>query len=185
MSSLKKQKTIFQNLYLDDVAMKSASAVTPNTAALCTLLSQGLVLRRARLELAALVVTIDNTLDYGSTKLCDLPNTGILFVGAVCSLAATGTGGVSSIAAVDVALGTVATASTTFATTGSKNLMAKVDVTSGGVAAGQSVAAETNILLAPGASNAVYLNVVDVISTDGTVVFTGFVDILYFDVGKP
>jgi hypothetical protein len=141
-------------------------------------------IRVARFYLTNLTADVLAANDYGSKKLCDLPNTALVIVGAVVDLTAAVTGTGSSLANVDLAIGTVATASANFSTAGEDNLVAKIDCTAQGVIDGASGATETNVFVAAG-TNAVYINVATGdISTAGTVVLNGVVDLLYIDVGK-
>lgn len=159
----------------------SGRAVTATTANGVVAVDHTRLMRKVRLMLTNFTVTDLGANDYGSLKLCDLPNTALLFVGAVVNLTAAGTGGVDTIANLDVAVGTVATATTAFSNAGEKNLCPKIDVSSGGVCQGQSTSSETNVFITAGSSNSVYLNIGDVISTDGTVVFNGYVELFYYD----
>lgn len=138
------------------------------------------------LTLASFVVSLAAADDFGSRKLCDLPNTGIIIVGAVIEVAGTVAGFASNVGtAVDLAVGTVATASTTFANAGEKDIIPKIDGTGASTTAtvkGQSTTTEKNLFVAPGSSNAIYINVSDpVTSGTGTLTLDGFVTVLWID----
>jgi hypothetical protein len=169
---------------VDNTLISNGQRTSPTAS--ITVAEKGSVIHRSVLSLAAKSVSVLAANDYGSTKLVDLPNTNILIVGCIVDLTATLTGGclTAGAATVDVAIGTVATTTTAFSNAGEKNLCPKIDMSAGGVAQGANTASETNVLIAAGASNAIYLNVGEVISPpDGTVVFSGLITILYVDLG--
>lgn len=182
MASKVKQRTVLVNPVIDGQDLHASLSVTPSTGAV--LIPQFQQLRRARLKLTSFAIAVAAADDFGSLKLCDLPNSQLLVVGAIVDLDATVTGTGSSLAAVDLAIGTVATASTNFANAGEKNVVDKLDCTSGGVIDGAAATA-INLLIAAGASNALYVNVATGnISTAGVVTLNGYIDIIYVDLGK-
>jgi len=127
--------------------------------------------------------------DTVGVKLFDLPNTNLIFVGANIDLAGTVASFQTNTGAnLDFALGSaqIASASTTFAGTNEKNLIPKTDATGGaGVIAMKGTVTATEILklIAAGASNAVWLNLVNVTNADGIVTLSGTVELYYVDIG--
>jgi hypothetical protein len=145
--------------------------------------------RRERFILTAERVTILEANDYGAIKLCDLPATNLIIAGAVVDIDGTGdgeTGGVETITAVDVAIGTVSTTSTDFTNAGEDNIVPKIDVAAAGVTEGASDATTVNLYVdATAGTSSVYLNVAVVggITADGYVDFSGWIDLVYLDLG--
>lgn len=182
MASKIKNRVLLDNAAVGNARITAGSAVTPGTGV--TLDSQALVMRRARLKLTAFNVTVTAALDYGGTKLCDLPANKILIVGTVVDLSCAITGTGATLAAVDLAVGTVTTASAAFSNAGEKNIVAKIDCTAGGVIDGASASAETNVLIAAG-TNAIYVNVASACTADGAATLDGYIDIYYYDLGTP
>mgnify|MGYP000169461665 CR=1 FL=1 len=140
------------------------------------------------LTLTAAVVSMISTADFGSVKLVDLPNRKLLLKGCVVDLAVTIAGMTTqAVTSLTVAVGTVLTASTAFANAGEKNVVAAltgVGGTATGTVNGASLSAETNVIIAAGASNAVYLNASQpVTSGTGTATFTGTVELYFEDLG--
>lgn len=146
--------------------------------------------QRIRLKLSAFSVSLLAANDYGSAKLCDLPVSNMLILGAQVDLTSTQTGFASNAGtAVTMALGTVATTTTNFATAGEKNVLGPITGTGAGSpgaekGSSQENGAVSNVLLAPGAK-ALYLNVGDpVTSGTGVVAFSGVIDLYYIDIGS-
>lgn len=145
--------------------------------------------RKVRLQLTNKVVSMTAAQDFGSTKLADLPAGNMIVLGVVADLAVTVAGlTVNTAAALDVALGTTATASVDFSNAGEDNLMQKVDGVGGSATgtvkgAGLSDGALSNVGLAAGAK-ALYLNASSAVASGtGTATFTGWVDVFYVDMG--
>jgi hypothetical protein len=93
--------------------------------------------------------------------------------------------GVDTIENVDIAVGSVVTASTDFSGAGEDDMVEKIDLTAGGVGQGDSLDNGTPALLWVGAAadNEFYLNVAVAISADGSVTFTGYIDVFWLDLG--
>lgn len=183
-----RQKTYLPNAVVGGAEVSLGLAPTPNT---------GVTLKRferpvqvARLTLAAFVVSMTAANDFGGTLLVDLPNSKLLIVGTVVDLAVTVAGLATNTAvSLDVAVGTVTTASAAFSNAGEKDIVAKIDgvgATATGTVKGASAAAETNVLVAAGATNKLWLNASSpVTSGTGTATFTGTIDVYYVDLGTP
>lgn len=146
-------------------------------------------LRRERHILESEVLTILEANDYGSIKLATLPSSNVLIVGAVVDIDGVGdgeTGGVEDITAVDVAIGTVATTSTDFSNAGEDNIVPKIDCAAEGVTEGATDGTTVNLFVdATAGTSSIYLNaaVVGGITADGSVTFSGWIDLLYIDIG--
>lgn len=137
-----------------------------------------------RVHLEAVSVAITAALDYASLKLFDLPNSNLTIVGAVIDIGTVaGTGGVSDPNTIDFALGTVAITSTNFSNSGEQDIVPEGDVSSLKMK-GSTTGTEDHLFIAEGASNAVYLNLQDTIGSDGTIVLTGKIDVIYDDIGR-
>lgn len=181
-----KQTHKFKNLWIGGRKISAGLPLVPNAA-------QGVKVRRgSRLvqadtfDLTSFAITVAAASDFDSKKLCDLPNTGAIILGAVIELTATVSGFTSDVGtAVDLALGTVATASTNFANAGEDNIVAKIDGTGAGATAtvkGQTADAEKLVFVAAGGSNAIYVNLSDpVASGTGTFTASGFITVFWVD----
>lgn len=137
--------------------------------------------------LSALSVSLLAANDYGSVKLCDLPTNALQILSVMVDLTSTQSGFASNNgSAIDLAIGTAATASTDFSGTNEKNLVAKIDGTgtTAGSVVGSSIEGSVAVTgLAQGAK-AVYLNVADpVTSGTGILLLSGKVIIEYLDCG--
>lgn len=142
--------------------------------------------RRTRINFTNLVVSVTAALDYGSALLFTYPNSNVLFLGAVVDLTAVEDGtGITDVTAVDFALGTVPLASTTFANAGEQDMVAEGDVAAGGRMEGVTSDSLDTKMLAAAADNEVYINVQATISADGSVTLSGYVDVVYLDLGAP
>lgn len=183
MANKLKARTIIDNLVVDGDFVRNGADVTPGTGV--TLETQCSAVKRAKLKLTNFVVTVDADDDFGSTKLCDLPNSNLLILGAMVDLTAVGAGGFTLEQNLDLAIGTVATASADFSNAGEDNIVAKIDGTAGGVVDGSSISIGALVPIAAGASNDVFVNVATGdIATDGTVTLNGFIVIYYIDIDK-
>lgn len=181
MVATARQKKRFHSIALEehDVAMGGV----PVAGTGVTVEKGARSVQRMRLRVDGLVVNVDADDDFGSHLLATLPNADLMILGCIVSLTAVAGGGFSTLANLDVAVGTVATASTDFSNANEDDLVAKIDGTAGGVVAGGGTIPSSNVVhLAAAADNEVYLNLATgAIATDGTVTLTGFVDVLYID----
>jgi hypothetical protein len=168
--------------------VEEAAAVTPNTAGLVALTEQAQPIKRAILTLTAAELEMISTENYGDLLLATFANTNILILGAVVDLAVTMAGFATDVlTSLDIAIGTVPTASTDFSNASEDDLCQKIDgvgagatgTVKGAVAAAIGVVAKT-----AAADNKVYLNGSSPVTT-GTAVatVTGTVEILYVERG--
>lgn len=158
----------------------------PTAATGVTAAARTLPVRSMLFTVTALALTMSAANDYGSVKLCDLPNTNLIILGAAVDLTGTVSGFASDVGtAVDLAIGTVATASAAFSNAGEKDIVPKIDGTGAGTTStivGANTSTEANKFIAAGASNALYINASDpVTSGTGTLTLTGTVEIFYID----
>lgn len=142
--------------------------------------------RRERLTLTAVEIEVASGDDFGSIKLLDLPDSNIIFLGAVLDLSVAIAGAASNVATtLDMALGSTAADNATLATT-MLDLVPKIDgVGAGtpGVVDGASTATEAPLLKASGTKE-VYLNAAIPVTTGtGTLTVTGTIDLVYIDLG--
>lgn len=177
-----KQRTTLEHAFIDNAELRMGLSVTPGTGVIAEYAANPY--RRARLKLTGFVVSVTAANDYGGTKLCDLPNSNLMILGAIVDLQATAGGGFSTLANLDLAIGTVTTASAAFSNAGEDNIVPKIDSSAGGVVDGASGSTEVNVFLAAG-TNALFVNVATGnIATDGTVTLDGYIDVIYLDLGK-
>lgn len=170
------------SLVADEHRVSHGTSPTPNSAGGVSMEKFSRPPQWVRLRLTAAVLSMTAANDYGSLKLADLPNANLQILGAKFALTATMAGFASNVGtALDVALGTVATASAAFSNAGEKDLIPKVDATGAGATAtiaGAGTSTEAEKFIAAG-TNAVYLNASSpVTSGTGTLTITGYVDLL-------
>lgn len=177
-------RSSFPNLEVGGAIIGSGRSVTPNAAAGVALTPLSLVPRRAQLRLENVAVAVDADDDFGSVKLLDLPDGNLVVIGALVDLTFVGADGIDTPANVDVAIGTVATASSGFTNSGEDDIVPKLDGTAGGVVQGGPTATEALGFLAA-SSDSVYLNVGVSIGSDGSATFNGTVELIYLDLGDP
>lgn len=186
MSAATKQRSVLKNATIDGRKVSHGLGLVPNTAAGARVDQHSRPMQRSIINLSAFAVSVAAANDFGSTKLCDLPNTAILIVSCALELTGTVAGFTSDVGtAVDLALGTVATASAAFSNAGEKDLIPKIDGTGAGTTAtikGQGTTTEKLLFIAPGSSNAIYVNVADPVTTGtGILTLSGFVIVNWFD----
>lgn len=166
-----------------------APAVTPLLPVAATSVkaeARTLPVRSILFTVSALAISMAAADDFGSAKLCDLPNTNLIILGAAVDLTGTVSGFTSDVGtAVDLAIGTVATASAAFSNAGEKDIVPKIDGTGAGTTAtitGRNTTTEKLAFIAAGASNALYINASDpVTSGTGVLTLSGTVEIFYVD----
>jgi len=182
MTAKVRQRTLMPNLVLPADQLGQA----PTMASGITNEAQPLVIRRERIVLDGVTVAITAALDYVAQELLTLANTNAIIFGTVVNLVGVGDGtGVDTIENVDIAVGTVATTSTDFSNAGEDNLCEKIDLTAAGVGQGDSLDNTTPALVFVGAAadNKIYLNMACAITADGSVTFTGTIDVFWADLG--
>lgn len=143
---------------------------------------------RLEFNLSAFSVSVLAANDYGSAKLCDLPSSNLQVLGAIVDLISSQSGFTSNNgSAIDLAIGTAATASTDFSGTNEKNLVAKIDGTGTTVGSilGSSVEGAVGLVgLAQGAKS-VYVNVADPVTAGtGVLLLTGKIILIVEDLGS-
>lgn len=110
--------------------------------------------------------------DFGSVKVATLPTTNMHVWGCRLDLVALGTGGVSDLSIVDVAIGTEATTETDFsAPANADNIMGSLNMTAGGLLTGGFFVPAVVLQKAQTDPADVFINIGVVISTNGTVDF--------------
>lgn len=165
-----------------------AAAVTPNTAGGVALTEQVKPPKEAVLTLTDAEIEVAAADDFGNLLLLTLPNTNIRVLGVVVDLAVALDGFASDVATtLDMAVGTVLTASTDFSNAGEDNLCQKIDgVGAGtpGTVKGASDSTIADVELTAAADNKIYLNAACPVTADtGTLTLNGTVKVLYEDRG--
>lgn len=172
-----KVRTSLPNLEVEGALVKSGRALIANPAIDVRQVEEVLTPRKAVFHIDV-TIPITEALDYASVKLCDLPTGTTLILGALADLLAVGSGGVDTIANLDVAVGTAAASNATLAST-MVNVLSKLDSSAGGVVQGANTAA----LEVEGTTPDLFLNVAAAIATDGSVQLVGRIEVLYLDLG--
>lgn len=150
--------------------------------------------RRCRVQLVDAVVSCSAANDYGSLKLVDLPDRNVLVLQAELVGTVVFSGDFATNDDPSIGVGTAAASNSTLATT-MQNVIAKTDFTNITKDAANAIAASflgatgdaANLLIADGASNALYLNVGgngDILADVGTATFNGTLDVWYVDLGN-
>jgi hypothetical protein len=182
MSAKTRQRTLMENLILP----ADQQGQDPTVGTGITSANQPLMIRRERITLASYLAAITAALDYSSHELLTFANSNVIILGTVVNVVGVPDGvGVTTIANVDIAVGSVATTSTDFSGAGEDDMVEKIDLTAGGVGQGDSLDNATPALLwvGAGASNKVFLNQAVTIGADGSVTYTGYIDVFYADLG--
>lgn len=155
---------------------------------------EAVVIRRARITLTNAVLTVTAALDYGSLKVCDLPNRNLMLLAVEADLTLVKEGNTNGIVAatdLDVGMGTAAASATTLAST-MIDVLEKVDVDTDALSVtfqrhsnDQSTATFPK-RIADDANAALFLNAVPIagITADSTLTVSGTIDVFYVDVGK-
>lgn len=177
------------NYVIPGLQVGGGVAITPAAPTAATFVTQTLrtlPVRSVLFNLAAFTVAMSAANDFGSRKLCDLPNTNLIILGAAIDLTGTVSGFASDVGtAVDLALGTVATASAAFSNAGEKDIVPKIDGTGAGTTVtitGANTTTEKNTFIAAGASNAIFVNASDPVTTGtGTLTLAGTIELFYID----
>lgn len=174
-----KTPSSFPNLKVDGARARAGRNLVANTASGAKVVQETLLPRKAVFKID-MTIPITEALDYASVKLADLSTGQTLILGARANLTATGTGGVDTITALDVAVGTAA-ASNVALTATMVNVLSKIDTAALGVVQGANTAA----LSVTGATPDLFLNIACAISVDGTVRLVGTIEVTYLDIGDP
>jgi len=169
----------------------AGSTVTPNTN-VATTFDRVRMPRHVRLTLSGFTVSVAEADDYGGTKLCDLPDENLVLLAVEADLELVKgevTNGLEAATDVTVAIGTAVASNSTLSG-------AMVDVITGIAltATDASPAFQIHssadgtlsypILLADGASAALYLNAAASITADDALTVSGTIDLFFVDVGN-
>jgi len=177
----------------DKLISSGVTAVTePGTGV--TLSDTSHAVRRAQLTLSGFVISVTAALDYGGTKLCDLPDRNIMIMGVEIDLEVVKGGlstGLITTVDLDMGVGTATASATTLATT-MIDIIEKQDLDTDSLTVqleahtqAQSTAS-TPIKIVDAATTALYLNcgLPVGITVDDTLTVSGTVDIYYLDLGN-
>jgi hypothetical protein len=168
---------------IEGARVDNGTAVTPNSASGITLANFSRPARIAKLTLTATSVAILAANDYGSVKLCDLPEGFLAIVGVKADLVVTGSAVITDVTVVDYAVGTVALTSIDFSNAGEDNLIAEGDVAALGVLEASSTAALSGPVMLDAGAKAIYLNLQAAIATNSAVTVSGTVEVMYLELG--
>lgn len=164
--------------------------VTPGSDEVLVGADEGLMARKVVLVVTDLDAVIPAADDYGSAKLCDMPDSNIMLLSVEVDLTALKSGGLISGTDMDLAIGTAAASNQTLATT-MLDVIEKSDHDADDIdpqweAQSQAQAtAAYPLRLNDSATLALYLNVgIPNEVADGTVTFTGTVTLIYYDLGN-
>lgn len=201
MARTERQKTVFKGgaevkggLELSPggaVSPSAGSPVVPNTLVSLTTDAEKTV-RHVRLTLAELSVAILEANDYGSAKICDLPDKNLMLLACECDLVLTkggATGGLEAAVDINTAIGTAAASASTLATT----MLDVIDVVANTadqlthtMKAHSQANTPANMPLEIGdsATGALYLNLAAAITADDVMTASGTVDLYFIDLGN-
>lgn len=183
-------KKIRQELLAPAMTDGRTLSPAPNTN-VTQVLSQQIV-KHVRMTLADFIVSVAEANDYGGTKICDLPDTNLLLLGVEADLVITKAGTTNGLVAatdLDVAVGTAVASNATLSGT-MVNVLEKVDVNDDALVVDFEAHSNDNasstfpLLVADGASLALYLNIAATITADDTASVDGTIDIFYIDLGN-
>lgn len=171
-------------------SLVSGKPVTPATNVTAGTQKERMV-RHVQLTLSALSVAVLEANDYGSAKICDLPDTNLLLMAVETDLVLTKggtTNGLVAGTALDVAIGTAAASNATLSST-MVNVVEKKDIDTSALAVDFNAHSNDNassvmpLPIADGAT-ALYLNVAAAITADDALTASGTIDLYYLDVGN-
>lgn len=188
MTEKKNQPMLVKNLR-DGI---SSEVNEPGTGV--TLENTTLAPKRCRLTLSSAVINVLAANDYGSLKVCDLPDKNIMLLGCEVDLTVVkgnAASGIGSATDLDMAVGTAAASSTTLS--GAMiDVIEKQDIDTNALSVDMEAhtqdqsTAQPPLRLADDAALALYLNAVAVagITADDTLTCSGTIDLYYFDLGN-
>lgn len=189
MGVQKNRQPLLAPQLMDGLSLK---VTEPGTGAAIT--DEAVVPRRARITLTNATLTITAALDYGSLKVCDLPNRNLMLLAVEADLTLVKQGNTNGLLAatdLDVGMGTAPASATTLATT-MIDVLEKVDVDTDALSvtfqrhSNDQATATFPKRIADDANAALYLNAVAIagITADSTLTVSGTIDVIYVDVGK-
>ena len=171
----------------------TGAPVAPGSSAVLVIVDEALTARKMVLSVTALSATVLAADDYGSVKLCDLPDKNMLLLAVELDLVATkgnASSGIEIGTDLDLAVGTAAASAQTLATT-MIDVIEKSDHDSSTLTpvwqahSGDQSTAAYPLQLADSATLALYLNIgLPVGVADDTLSFTGTVTLIYYDLGN-
>ncbi len=197
MARKERQHTILDSAQLRELkplagdSLVSGEAVTPNTL-VTTTFDRERTVRHVRLTLAALSVAITAALDYGGTKICDLPDKNIMILACECDLVLTKAGttnGLESDTDITTAIGSAVASNATL----SAAMIDVIDLVANtadslthdmDAHSQQNTAPNMPLEIADSATGALYLNLAATITADDAMTATGTIDIYYLDLGN-
>jgi hypothetical protein len=186
MTAKIKQRTLIPNID-DGFTVKFGEAGTG-----VSIQNQFLTPQRARITLTNFAIAVTEALDYGGTKILDLPFRNIMLLGAEVDCVVTKQGNTNGIvAATDITMG-IGTATASNATLSST----MIDIIEGTSITGDTLVVDfekhsndhsTSTYprrIVDGASAALFMNIAATITADSSVTVNGTIDIFYVDLGK-
>lgn len=197
MARKERQHTILDSAQLRELkpltgdSLVSGEAVTPNTL-VTTTFDRERTVRHVRLTLAELSVAITAALDYGGTKICDLPDKNVMILACECDLVLTKggvTNGLEAATDINTAIGSAVASASTLATT-MVDVIDIVNNTAASLTHDMDAHSQANtpanmpLELADSATAALYLNLAAAITADDAMTATGTIDLYYLDLGN-
>jgi len=171
----------------------AGGAAEANTAGLVTLKSDDVLTpRKMVLQLTDAVLTHTEALDYSSLKLCDMPDSNLLFLAAEVDLECVKgetTNGLEAATDITLALGSAAASNATLSSTMQDIIELDTLTATDASPAWQAHSADQSTIpmpyqIADAATNAVYLNLAAATTADDTLTVTGTVTLIYVDLGN-
>jgi len=148
--------------------------------------------RKVVLQLTNAVITHTEALDYSSLKLCDMPDSNILYLAAEVDLECVKgltTNGLVATTDITLALGSAAASNSTLSSTMQDILELDALTPTDASPAWQAHSMDQVTIplpyeVADAATNAVYLNLAAATTADDTLTVTGTVTLIYIDLGN-
>lgn len=189
MGALKMRQQMLAPELLDPISVRASEP-----GAGVALDDKPVLIRRMRLTLTAATLSVLAANDYGSLKVCDLPDRNMLLLAVEADVVLTKQGNTNGIVAatdMDVGMGTAPASNVTLATT-MIDILEKVDLDADAATASfqrhsnDQATAVFPKRLADSATQALYLNVglPNLITADSSLSCTGTIDVWYIDLGK-
>ena len=185
MSAKQRQVTLMSQL------RDGASLATAVAAASTTLKDEALVLRKLTIVLDDLVIDIDESDDYGGTRIVTFPDTNVMILGCEVDLELVKgdtSNGLVAATDLDVAVGSAVASNSTLATT-MIDVVDKVDLNATDLTPALEAHSNDNSsagasFIADSATSGLFLNLAAAITASDTLTCTGTVTVYYVDLGN-
>ncbi len=190
MTRKERQQTLLQGGVLASDALSGGPATAGTGVTIDGNKDEALTLRRVVLDLSGFLVSVTAALDYGGTKLCDLPDSNLMIMACEVDLELVKDGtGITDATDINMGVGTAVASNATLSGAMQDVLDVEAFTPTDLSPAYDRHSADNSTTvhptqLADGASNALYLNCAATLSGDGSLTVSGTVTLYYLDLGN-